>query len=57
MTSKRRSDPITPASIPGEQMDTEIPPDQIPESEDELLESEAERLARERPKADMPRGR
>jgi len=27
--------------------DTEIPPDQIPQSEDELLESEAERKARE----------
>ena len=47
MTPKRRSEPITPASIPGQQMDTKIPPDEIPKSEDELLESEAERLVRE----------
>lgn len=51
MTSKRPSEPIAPASIPGQQMDPKIPPDQIPESEDGLLESEAERQARESEKA------
>lgn len=42
MTRNRPNEPIEPASIP---------PDDTPKSEDELLESEAERQARESEKA------
>jgi hypothetical protein len=51
MEPKRPDEPIAPANIPGERLDPKIPPDQIPQSEDELLESEAERQARESEKA------
>lgn len=51
MPNKRPSEPIAPANIPGQKMDPRIPPDQIPQSEDGLLESEAERQARESEKA------
>jgi len=52
MTPKRPNEPIAPATTPRKPLDPKIiPPDQIPESEDPLLESEAERLARESEKA------
>jgi hypothetical protein len=51
MTPKRPNEPIAPANVPGKSLDPKIPPDQIPESEDPLLESEAERQARESDKA------
>jgi hypothetical protein len=51
MTPKRPNEPIAPANIPGQKLDPKIPPDQIPEAEDELLESESERQARESEKA------
>lgn len=47
MTAKRPPEPIAPATIPGKKLDPKIPPDQIPQSEDELLESETERQVRE----------
>ena len=47
MTPKRPNEPIAPANVPHGTLDPKIPPDQIPESEDELLESEAERQVRE----------
>lgn len=51
MTPKRPNDPIAPASTPGQQMDPEVPAEDLPKSEDGLLESEAERQARESEKA------
>ena len=47
MTPKRPNEPIAPATIPGKRLDPKIPPQDIPQSEDELLESEAERKDRE----------
>ena len=47
MTPKRPSEPIAPATIPGQRMDPKIPPQELPQSEEELLESEAERKQRE----------
>ena len=47
MKPKRPKEPIAPATIPGERLDPKIPPDDIPQSEDGLLESEAERKDRE----------
>ena len=47
MTPKRPNEPIAPATIPGKRTDPKIPPNEIPQSEDELLESEAERQERE----------
>lgn len=47
MTTKRPNEPIAPTNIPGEKLDPKIPPDEIPKSEDELLESETERQVRE----------
>ena len=47
MTAKRPDEPIAPANIPGQKVDPKIPPEEIPQAEDELLESEAERKARE----------
>ena len=54
MTPKRPNEPITPASIPGQQMDPQIPQEELPKSEDALLESEAERKARESNKSFPP---
>jgi hypothetical protein len=51
MTPKRPNEPIAPANIPGQKLDPKIPPEEIPKSEDGLLESEAERKAREGKKA------
>jgi len=51
MSPKRPNEPIAPATIPGQKMDPKIPPEDTPKSEDELLESEAERKARESKKA------
>lgn len=51
MTPKRPNEPIAPANIPGHKLDPKIPPEDLPKSEDELLESEAERQARESEKA------
>jgi len=51
MSPKRPNEPIAPANIPGQKLDPKIPPDDIPESEDGLLESEAERQARESEKS------
>ena len=47
MTAKRPNEPIAPANIPGQKSDPKIPPEEIPKSEDGLLESEAERKERE----------
>ena len=47
MTAKRPNEPIAPTNVPGERLDPKIPPEDLPQSEDELLESEAERKARE----------
>ena len=47
MTTKRPNEPIAPTTIPGKRLDPKIPPDDIPQSEDELMESEAEREQRE----------
>lgn len=47
MKPKRPNEPIAPANIPGQKLDPKIPPEDIPQSEDALLESEAERKARE----------
>jgi hypothetical protein len=47
MSPKRPNEPIAPANVPYGKVDPKIPPDQLPQSEDELLESEAERKARE----------
>jgi len=47
MKHKRPNEPIAPTNIPGQKLDPRIPPEDIPQSEDELLESEAERKARE----------
>jgi len=47
MTPKRPNEPIAPATTPGKRTDPKIPPNEIPQSEDELLESEAERKQRE----------
>jgi hypothetical protein len=47
MTRKRPDEPIAPANIPGKKLDPKIPPEETPKSEDALLESEAERKARE----------
>lgn len=43
MTPERRNDPANP----GQRGDAKIPPEEIPQSEDELLESETERQERE----------
>jgi hypothetical protein len=51
MTAKRPKEPIAPANIPGQRLDPKIPPEELPQAEDELLESEAEREARESEKA------
>ena len=55
MSGKRFREPIAPTTIPGEKLDPKIPPDEIPESEDELLESETERQVRESDPASMNR--
>jgi len=47
MAAKRPNEPIAPANIPGQKLDPKIPPEDIPQSEDPILESEAERKARE----------
>jgi hypothetical protein len=47
MTAKRPNEPIAPTTIPGQRLDPRIPPEDLPQSEDGLLESEAEREARE----------
>ena len=51
MTPKRPDEPIAPANIPRQELDPKIPPEEIPKSEDGLLESEAERKAREAKRA------
>ena len=47
MTAKRPNEPIAPTTVPGQRLDPKIPTEDLPQSEDELLESEAERKARE----------
>jgi hypothetical protein len=47
MPNKRPNEPIAPANIPGRKLDPKIPPEDIPQAEDGLLESEAERKERE----------
>ena len=47
MTGKRPNEPIAPANIRGRKLNPKIPPEDIPQAEDGLLKSEAERKERE----------
>jgi hypothetical protein len=50
MPGKRPSEPIAPATIPGQRTDPKIPPDKLPEDDeerDEREESDDEREARQ----------
>ncbi len=53
MPRKRPNEPIGPTTVPGQATDPKIPPDQRPESDEDLEreESEEERQARESEKA------
>jgi hypothetical protein len=51
MPRKRPREPIAPTLIPGEAIDPKIPTDEMPEPDDERVETEEEQQARESEKA------